>query len=293
MAARSRKSRWRPSLAESGWTRAFHLRHILRMTVVYILAHFDDEYCALPLVWEARREGLAQRFLYLADYRDPIIARRRLAETRKFLAAQGLNAEAVRPIGLGTGAFDGGVHRSCAELLPRVLAEVGEAGPLSRLVVPAWEGGHMDHDTCAWIGARIGERTGTPVRQFSLYNGPGSPGLLLRAATPLPQNGPVERLRLTPAEWLRWMLAVRAFPSQAYAWAGIWPAMAWGLARRGFGWQPLTPERVAERPHPGSLFYERMFKVSYAEVRAALDSQAAEVRPMTTRPTRIKARPAQ
>ena len=29
------------------------------MTVVYVLAHFDDEYCALPLIWEARREGVS------------------------------------------------------------------------------------------------------------------------------------------------------------------------------------------------------------------------------------------
>ena len=36
------------------------------MSVVYILAHLDDEYCALPLIWQAAREGLAQRFIYLA-----------------------------------------------------------------------------------------------------------------------------------------------------------------------------------------------------------------------------------
>ena len=43
------------------------------MAVVYVLAHFDDEYCALPLIWAARREGLDQHFLYLADYRDPAL----------------------------------------------------------------------------------------------------------------------------------------------------------------------------------------------------------------------------
>jgi hypothetical protein len=69
---------------------------------------------------------------------------------------------------------------------------------------------------------------------------------------------------------------VRAFPSQLYAWSGIWPAMFAGLLRRGFCWQTLAAERVMARPHAGPLFYERMFKVGYAEVRQALDGALPE-----------------
>jgi LmbE family N-acetylglucosaminyl deacetylase len=266
------------------------------MTVVHILAHFDDEYCALPLIWEARREGIAQRFLYLADYRNPALGARRLAETRAFLAREGLAPSAVRPIGLGGGVFEKSVHHAVGELFAGLLDELEAAGPVTRLVVPAWEGGHMDHDACAFLGARLGERIGAPVRQFSLYNGPGLAGPLLRGAAPLAENGPVRRLRLGAGEWLRWGLAVRAFPSQVYAWSGIWPAMMWSLARRGFGWQALDVGRVAQRPHAGTLFYERMFKVPYAEVRGALDSAAPQpgaARLITTSPDRISTTPIQ
>lgn len=239
--------------------------------VVHILAHFDDEYCALPLIWEAARQGLEQRFIYLADYRDPAVGARRLAETRAFLRRQGFTAEAVIPLGLGSGAYDQSLHRSVDRLFPR-LVETAGATPVLRLVVPAWEGGHMDHDACAFMAVRLAAMLGVPeVRQFTLYNGPGLPGPLLRGGAPLPQNGPVTPIPLTGRERLRWMAAVRAFPSQAYAWSGIWPAMFAGVLRRGFGWQTLAPERVEHRPHPGPLFYERMFRVPYAEVRAALD----------------------
>ncbi|MDB5448059.1 MAG: hypothetical protein JWQ97_3376 [Phenylobacterium sp.] len=279
-------------------SRAEARRRILLMTVVHVLAHFDDEYCALPLIWEAQRQGLQQRFLYLADYRDESLAARRLQETRAFLARQGVPESAVRPIGLGTGAYDQSVHRAAAALFPRLQAEVAQAGAVSRLVVPAWEGGHMDHDTCAYMAVRLAREIAAPVRQFTLYNGQGLPGPLLRAGAPLGENGPVTRLPLEPRDWLRWMAGVRAFPSQAYAWSGIWPAMFCGMARRGgFGWQALTPERVEMRPHAGPLFYERMFKAPYAEVRAALDAalpaQTADARLMTTRPARISATPAQ
>jgi LmbE family N-acetylglucosaminyl deacetylase len=243
------------------------------MSVVYILAHFDDEYCALPLIWQAAREGLDQRFVYLADYRDARLGARRLEETRTFLARQGVAASSVLPLGLGTGAFDQSVHLAVERLFPALARAVAEAAPVTRLVTPAWEGGHMDHDACAFMTVRLAARIGcAELRQFSLYNGPGLPGPLLRGGAPLPENGPVERIGLSPAEWARWMAGVRAFPSQTYAWSGIWPAMFAGLMRRGFGWQRLAPERVEARPHAGSLFYERMFKTSYDEVRAALDA---------------------
>jgi len=251
------------------------------MSVVYILAHFDDEYCALPMIWQAAREGLAQRFLYLADYRDPALGQRRLAETRTFLERQGVEAAAVIPLGLGTGAFDQSLHRSVGLLLPQLAQALAQIGPVTRLVVPAWEGGHMDHDTCAFLAVRLAQRLGQrlegpiggpQIRQFTLYNGPGLPGPLLRGGAPLRENGPLQAIRLTAGERLRWMAGVRAFPSQLYAWSGVWPAMFAGLLARGFSWQTLTPERVAARPHAGPLFYERMFKTPYAEVRAALEA---------------------
>ena len=37
------------------------------MTVVYVLAHFDDEYCGLPLIDEARAAGQDQLFLSVVD----------------------------------------------------------------------------------------------------------------------------------------------------------------------------------------------------------------------------------
>lgn len=257
------------------------------MTVLHILAHFDDEYCAWPLIREAAREGLTQRFVYLADYRDEALRRRRLAETERFLAGVGIEPSNVRHLGAGLGGFDGQAHLAAGRLFDALQDEVRRIGPVTRLVVPAWEGGHMDHDACALMAVRLAARLDDPpIRQFTLYNGPGLPGPLLRGGAPLAENGPLVRLRLCPAEWLEWMAQVGRFPSQLYAWSGIWPAMFAGMARRGFGWQTLTPARVMERPHAGSLFYERMFKVPYAEVRSALDAALPALDPALSRPGR-------
>jgi len=243
------------------------------MAVVYLFAHFDDEYCALPLVTGGVAAGEDPYFLYVADYATPGLAHRRFAETRALLAHLGADPARAIHVGAGTGALDGAVHRALPAAYAAIRAAVAGVGPVSRIVTPAWEGGHMDHDMCAMMAARLASTLGDPpVETVSLYNGPRLPGLLFHGAAPLPENGPVRRIRLSLGQWLFWMGAVRFFPSQAKTWWGLWPAMFWTYARKGFGVQRLDPARIRQRPHAGPLFYERMFKVPYAEVRAAADA---------------------
>ena len=243
------------------------------MTIVYVFAHFDDEYCALPLITAAVAAGEDQLFLYVADYARPQLAERRFAETTALLAHLGVDPARVRHVGRGTGAVDGAVHRALAPAYAALQAAVADVGKIDRMVCTAWEGGHMDHDMCALMTAELAATLGRPpIETISLYNGPRLAGPLFHGALSLPQNGPIRKVTLGPAAWVRWMLAVRFFPSQIKTWLGLWPAMFYSYAWRGFGVQRLDPARVRQRPHDGALFYERMFKVPYAEVRAAADA---------------------
>lgn len=235
------------------------------MAIVYILAHFDDEYFATPLI--ARTVG-DQWFLYIADYATPALAARRLAESRGYLAGLGVPPERVIHLGIGSGAFDGQVHRHLPDLLPLLTAELAQIGVVERFIVTAWEGGHMDHDACAALAVRAAGET--PIDQISLYNGPNLPGRLFRAGVPLAENGPLIRIRMSLAEWLAFAAGVGCFPSQARTWLGLWPVMFANYLARGFGYQSLHPARVNERPHAGPLLYERMYGVAYAEVAAAI-----------------------
>lgn len=243
------------------------------MRVAYVLAHFDDEYAALPLL---RRDLAADEvaFFYLADYATPELAARRLEETCRFVAHMGFNRNSVRPVGLGTGAFDGEVHGHLSAARGALFAGFSGLGKVDRIVTLAWEGGHQDHDACAWLAVQAAERFGVAeIEQFSLYNGRGIAGPMFQAAATIPENGPVTRIGLRARGWAAWAGCVRFFPSQAKTWAGLMPFMAFSFATRGgFGYQRLDPSRVEERPHLGELLYERMFGVSYEEVRASLDA---------------------
>jgi N-acetylglucosamine malate deacetylase 1 len=246
------------------------------MTVVYVLAHFDDEYCALPLIRRGVAEGREQRFIHVVDYRDPKLGARRHRETVAFLAAQGVPAHMQLHLGAGRGWWDGELHRYALRAYEALKAAV--PGPVERVVVPAWEGGHPDHDLCAALGVKLAaERNATQVDQVCLYQGKGLPWIFYRASTPLAENGAIHEMRLTPGEWTGWLAAVAAFPSQFKAWSGLLPAMALTFARqRAFRYQSLDPSRIGERPHEGSLLYERMFRTPYPVVRAAVDALAAD-----------------
>jgi LmbE family N-acetylglucosaminyl deacetylase len=243
------------------------------MAVVYIFAHFDDEYCALPLIRDRARQGLDQRFLYVADYADPDLGRTRHRESQALLAWLGIPPQNAVHVGAGSGVMDGGVYRDLPTAFAALSKAVSAIGPIERFGCTAWEGGHMDHDMCAMMTARLAAARGVPVDQISLYNGKGLPGPFFHGCAPLPENGPVTRVRSTMGEWASWMAAVRFFPSQTKTWLGLGPAMFWTFALRGgFGYQQLTPARIAERPHAGPLFYERMFRQPYDQVRAAADA---------------------
>lgn len=241
------------------------------MSVVYVLAHFDDEYGAWPMVLTRARAGIDQRFLYVADYASPAISAARLAESRAMLGALGVAPEAVVHVGAGTRAQDGQVHTALPAAREALRAALAEIGAIERIVVVAWEGGHHDHDCCAFLAVTLAGAA--PVEQFSLYQGKGLSGRLFRACAPIPENGPVTQVRLSAGDWLAYLAAVRFFPSQWRAWMGLWPAMFLSfVVRGGFAHQHLAAERVRQRPHAGKLLYERMFGVPYETVRRELDA---------------------
>jgi len=246
------------------------------MSVVYVLAHFDDEYCALPLVRRGVAEGREQRFIHVVDYRDQELGARRHRETLAFLAAQGVRAEMQVHLGAGRGWWDGELHRHAIPAYEALKAAAPDT--VERVVVPAWEGGHPDHDLCAALGAKLAaERGAGAIDQVPLYQGKGLPWIFYRASTPLAENGPAREIRLKAREWAGWLTAVGAFPSQLKAWSGLLPGMAMTFARqRAFRYQSLDPARIGERPHQGGLLYERMFKTPYPVVRAAVDALAAD-----------------
>lgn len=249
------------------------------MKTLYILAHFDDEYFAWPLILRGQKAGDRQYFAYVADYAPPVVAKRRQQESVCVLGRMGVPASHLRHAGSGVGLMDGALHRDASGALEALRRVANEFGSIDQVVVTAWEGGHPDHDACALLALALARELGeVPVLQFALYNGKGLSGPLFRAGRVLSENGAVEPVRMGWSEWLRYCAAVRHYPSQWRTWLGLWPAMFLTYSRWGFAYQRLTLARAEQRPHMGELLYERKFGVGYGE----LEVMAAALHPVQT-----------
>lgn len=242
---------------------------------VFLLAHPDDEFaCSIP-IRHGVRAGDEVHCVYLTDggYGGQSV-RVRKEESLRALALLGVEPGRVHFIGAEHRLPDGALHRHF-ERAAAVLERLFDAlGAVDVVHVPAWEGGHQDHDATQLVGAVVAQRAGVArIVQFPLYQGAGLPGPLFRVLAPLPANGPIAGVRANAGE--RW-LAIRlcfSFSSQWRTWVGLLPFFALRMLMDGrFPEQPIDAMRWRESPHSGDVLYERRGFVSRAEFAACADA---------------------
>ena len=79
------------------------------------------------------------------------------------------------------------------------------------LLTMAYEGGHPDHDCCAYLGNRIGAEQNLPVWEFPIYHRRNGNG---RKQEFVEQIRPPDSIRITPAELERKQEMLSAYASQ-------------------------------------------------------------------------------
>jgi hypothetical protein len=197
----------------------------------------------------------------------------RNAESRRVLARLGVAAHDIAFPGQALGIADGclplrlsSAHAWLGEWLERHAAPAG-------LHIPAWEGGHQDHDALHAVALEQAAARGllASTWQYPLYHGAGWPGALPRVLAPLPANG-APRVRLIP--WRdRWrnLRCCLAYPSQRSTWALLFGPVMWHYLVQGTeSLQPVCLARTHQRPHAGALYYERRRFFSWPHMQAAL-----------------------
>ena len=247
---------------------------------LFLLPHPDDEFAVSAHLRDAIRAGKTVRGVYLTDggwAGQDVGARER--ESLQVLARLGVPATAVSFLGREAGLPDGALHAHLERARAAPRARLAGSPPPTRVVLPAWEGGHQDHDAAHLLGLALAQ-DGAVLRQFPLYHGAGLPGPLFRVMAPLPANGPSERRPAGVGERLRQLRICFSYPSQWKTWLGLAPmVLVHLLIDGGFHLQAVDPARTAAPPHPGRPLYERRgflawqaFESATAAFRAALAS---------------------
>lgn len=239
---------------------------------LFLFAHQDDEFGVFHRIEECVRKGLAVHCAYLTDGATPhVSSERRNAESLAVLRKLGVPPAHVTFAGQELGIPDAAL----AERLPAAYAWLrdwlGRFSNIDSIHIPAWEGGHHDHDALHALAVMVARELGLleRVRQFALYHGHGAIHAYMNALCTLDANGPVERQRIPLRARLRYLRLCASYPSQRSTWIGLLPFVTLRYLLRGSqDLQRVSPARLAEPPHPGTPYYERRAFYTWEAMRA-------------------------
>jgi LmbE family N-acetylglucosaminyl deacetylase len=232
-----------------------------RACALFLFAHQDDEFGVFERIAECRARGLRVVCAYLTNGETPnASARQRNAESLAVLARLGVDAGDVAFAGQELGIGDACLPLNLAKVADCLRGWIASFNHIDSLHVPAWEGGHHDHDALHAVAVTLAAEAGIANRtfQFSLYQSAGLPGPLFRVLAPLPANGAASlRTIAWRARW-RYLGFCLSYPSQRGTWIGLFPFVLLHYLVRGTqALQPVSVERTRERPHAGALYYEK------------------------------------
>ncbi|WP_090438518.1 PIG-L deacetylase family protein [Duganella sp. CF458] len=241
---------------------------------LFLFPHQDDEFGVFYQIEQERRAGRRVFCIFVTDGSTTADPLRRNAESHAVLQRLGVAPDAILFVGQELGIADGLLHTRVEDLAEWLNAFIASHPEIVSCYVPAWEGGHPDHDLLHAITLHVPAMRGRLdiIRQFSLYQGEGYRGPMFRVLSPLPGNGPVERQAVGWVDRLRYLRLCLAYPSQWRSWVGLFPFVCLHYLFDGAQQlQRVDGQRLAAQPHAGPLYYERRAFLDWSTLRAAID----------------------
>lgn len=245
-----------------------------RPVCVFLFAHQDDECGVYEQIYLDLSAGHRVVCAYLTSGVGPGgNSRHRDDESLAVLQRLGVDASNVHFAGRLLEIADGGLQGRLTTASAWLADWLPDAAATLRVYVPAWEGGHPDHDVLHAMTVQLccdaGRRA--QVHQYALYNGLHCPKPWFRIFSPIAANGVVRRQKIPWRRRMAYVRLVLGYPSQWKTWVGLWPFFTAHHVFRGWqGLQPVSLERLQERPHKGPLYYEMRQFSTWETVRSRL-----------------------
>jgi len=229
-------------------------------SVLFLFAHQDDEFGVLHQIEQEIKSGASVYCAYTTSgVRPGETPKQRNAESRHVLESLAVDPKRILFQGETLDIPDGQALPHIGTLRTWLETWTQHHQPLRALYVPAWEGGHPDHDVLHAVAVQVMQngRSRSSVWQYSLYNSNGLKWGFFNVLTPLAMNGVVIRQSIPWSSRWRHLRLCLNYRSQAKSWLGLYPVVFWHYLFKG--WQSLqlgSITRLLERPHPGQLYYE-------------------------------------
>jgi len=231
------------------------------VAAIFVFAHQDDEFGVLAAIDCLVGSGKSVHCAYLTDGAyGKVSATTRNKESLRVLASLGISSSNVHFIGQSLGIRGATLHTHLMPAFRELHKCLMHNSPVDEMHLPAWEGGHEDHDAAHLVGVAASAVLGLLDRtfQFPLYNGYRLIGPIFRVMSPIPENGPFQSEHVGRRKGLAYSLLCLSYPSQWKTWLGLLPFVIFSFLRYGRQCrQPVSLSRLLESPHPGPLLYER------------------------------------
>lgn len=241
---------------------------------VFLFAHQDDEFGVFQSIELERARGHRVHIAYLTTgVRADASSAVRDSESLRALSGLGVPRSDVLFAGSVLQIPDGALAGHLQRAVQWLATWFDTIPALARVYVPAWEGGHPDHDClhAAALMASVQQGFKGSVRQYPLYNAYRLPAPMFRVMSPLPPNGAVERVPIPLVNRFRFMRNCLGYPSQFKSWLGLFPFAALHYLLVGAEFlQEVSTARLRERPHAGALYYEHRRFATWDEVNGAI-----------------------
>ncbi len=228
---------------------------------IFLFAHQDDEFGVYQQILTEQRLGRRIVCAYFTSGvphgADPA---RRNQESLAVLSRLGVQPQDVVFAGAQLDIADGKLVDSLQPAFVWTKAWLSSFSSIGAVFVPAWEGGHPDHDGLHAFAVQLCTELGLAacVRQFPLYNALRCPRPLFRILNPLRENGPVSTTRIRWRQRIRFLGYALSYPSQRGSWIGLFPFLLLHYIFSGTqAVQAISRQRILERPHDGLLYYEQ------------------------------------
>ena len=235
---------------------------------VFLFPHQDDEFGAFHVIDRAVDDG-DLLIVYLTDGAyGGTSAQTRRAESEAVLHRLGVRDQQIWFLGEQLAVPNLGLRHHLERLISALDVDLA-ARAVETIYVPAWEGGHPDHDAAVLLALKLASSNGedpATVSQFPMYSAYRCWARPYRVLTPIREAGVVEN---TNIPWNRRMAHLGLclmYPSQKQTFLGLFPFILWHYLARGVQQlQAVRPSIVHDRPHSGALLYERRGWLSWSQ----------------------------
>lgn len=244
------------------------------MHSVFLFPHQDDEFGVFYCIEQAVKSARKVHCLYYTDGGDTQGVRNN--ESIKVLTSLGVSIENIHFFGDELSVPDGKLLYHIDVIYNSIMQFWASLNGEVNWYVPAWEGGHPDHDALHAVAIRLINKLEDldRVRQFPLYNADKCMGPFFRVMHPLPINGVVESLSMPLQDRLRYITKVFSYKSQWKTWVGLFPFFFYKYAF--VGEQSLQGVRVSStfcKPHEGDLYYDYRGFESYSVLSRVIECE--------------------